>query len=182
MFLMFLYATTYSSPIHQFYGGIGNLRHADNTIFMPQIGYFKLNQFRSIVFGIENNFYYQNKNYNWPDVGNYNYKRVVNMTSYSFGFHLWKRRKFNCLIGISVNHSIFYGKLKTNSETIKSYLLKDYNFSIVDPYLLLKANYRINKRFDVYLKYNRIKISKEILNYRLFNFGINYNLYSNYDF
>ena len=129
-FFILYSAAAETKPIiyNRFHGAVGFL-NIYNIVKLALLGFHKSFSNRNpLIFGIENSIYYNNKKYDWPDVGLYRYQRLIDVASFSFGFQISKFIKFTPFVGLCYNYILYQGKLVTDDELLKEYLINDYKF------------------------------------------------------
>ena len=158
----------------QIYSGLSTAQ-LSNDILLLNNGIHYCSQNNSIVLGVENHFYYSIKQYNWEGIGTYRYQRVINFLNLSLGLNLSKKGRFNPYLGLILNNSFYKGKLETDNDLIKKYLVNNYDKRNNNLFFLIKLNYKINKKFGLYFSLNLIKLKKNE-NFALPSIGLNYNI------
>ena len=168
-----------SEPIYfQAYTGIYSLNMVQNkNVFMYNVGLNYMPPQTILILGIENNIHHSKHQYEWPGEGVYDYKRTIDVLSFSCGVNFFKTKRINPILGVILNNSFYWGKAETDNGQLKNYL-KSYDHRTNNLCYLLKLNVRVSNKLSIYVSHNFITLKKGMYT-GLFGGGLAYNFYKN---
>ena len=157
-----------------FYLGISRSR-VEHRMHCLQAGYIYSPVNLPLYVSLETNFNRSNKEYQWPENGNYKYTRRYTNGVLSFGSKIFRRHSLNLYTGISIYAYTFKGKYQTDNEVLKGYL-KDYTYRYTGACFNFRISYKASGRFSGYASLNTLTVPQNSASWVL-GIGIMYNLY-----
>ncbi len=157
------------------YVGVSGFVFKDGSVTSLQTGII-YTFFDGVLFmGLENNFSYLSRTYEWPGIEKYRYVRTYNNLGLLIGLRVLRLHRFNFAVGTKLYRQNVNGIYKTKNEVIKSYV-KNYHIFSIGVCPGIQMNYRITYRSSIYSNFNLISIKGGGTSI-LFGLGMAYNFY-----